>query len=296
MKNILISLFLIVPFSVIAQLDVPSSQYFFNQATFNPAYSGIHGTTSLNFNSRIQWAGVDGAPFTNILSAHTSLFEDKLGAGLLVVNDRYGVNNNNEVHLSYSYKIKMDEMTLSFGLQTGLVSYGYDYGKLNTEFSDPNFIESGESFTKPNFGAGVFLMSDEYYIGFSVPKFHNLVVENGGISSTRYRRHFYITGGHVFDQIFVFKIKPSFLFRSVDGGFNALDLNLSALLSERVWAGLSVRNFGDAFSINSIIEVNKNLRMGMSAEISSQTFSKANYGSYEIMVSYDFGSIGNRYF
>lgn len=295
MKKLLSILTLLVPGILMAQLDVPTSQYLSNQATFNPAYTGIHGVTSFNLNSRLQWAGIEGAPLTNTFNVHTSLLNDKLGAGLLFVNDSYGINSNNEIHLSYSYKIELRNMLISMGLQTGMVSFRYDYAKLNTEFSDPTFIESGESFSKPNFGAGIFIQSDNYFLGFSVPKFMNIVVENGSVNSTRYRRHFYVTGGYLFDKSFAFKLKPSFLFRTVDGGYTALDLNLSALVNERVWVGTSLRNFGDALNLHSIIEVNEALRAGMSFEISSKTFSGANYGTYEIMVSYDFGSLGNRY-
>ena len=296
MKKLLLILAMNLPLLAVAQLDVPSSQYYFNQTAFNPAYTGVHGVTSLNFNSRLQWVGIDGAPFTNTFNAHTSLLDDKLGAGLLFVNDSYGINSNNEIHLSYSYKIELQNAMVSMGLQTGIVSFRYDYNKLNTEVSDPSFIETGESFTKPNFGAGIFVMSETYYFGVSVPKFLNIVVENGNVSSTRYRRHFYVSGGYVFDQVFAFKLKPSFLFRTVDGGFTALDLSVSALFGERIWAGTSMRNLGDAFSLHSIIEVNESLRAGMSFEISSRTFSGANFGTYELMISYDLGSVGNRYF
>ena len=140
MRKIIFICLVTFPLLCQAQFDVPLSQYLSNQSTINPAYSGIHGVTSMNLNSRLQWAGFEGAPLTNILSVHTSFLNDKLGGGITVLNDRFGVNSNNEIHLSYSYKIQVDNILFSMGLQTGLVSYSYDYGKLNTEITDPNFI------------------------------------------------------------------------------------------------------------------------------------------------------------
>ena len=279
-----------------AQLDAPTSQYFFNQAVFNPAYTGIYGVTSFNFQSRLQWVGIDGAPLTNILNAHTSFLNDKVGAGVLLINDRYGVNSNNEVHLTYSYKLDLKGTILSFGLQTGIVNFSYDYDKLNMEAPDPNFMPINESFTRPNFGAGIFVMDDNYFFGFSVPKFQNLIINNGTVNSVRYRRHFYISGGYLFDQIFAFKLKPSFVLRTVDGGFTSVDINVSALLNERIWVGVSMRDFGNAFGINGILEINERFRAGMSGEVSSGTFTGGNFGTYEIMLGMDIGAVGSRYF
>ena len=100
MRKLLLIVIILMPSVLMAQLDVPTSQYFSNQANFNPAYSGIHGVTSMTFNSRLQWAGVEGAPFTNIFNVHSSFLDDKLGGGLMVMNDKYGVNSNNEIQLS----------------------------------------------------------------------------------------------------------------------------------------------------------------------------------------------------
>ena len=166
MKKLIVILLFPLHFAAQAQFDAPFTQYQFNQGMFNPAYTGVHGVTSLNFISKIQWVGINGAPFTNMLNVHTSFLDDKLGGGLTFINDKYGVNSNNEVHMSYSYKIETGNTIISMGLQAGMVSFRYDYSKLNTEFMDPTFIESGESFAKPNFGAGIFVMGEKYFFGF----------------------------------------------------------------------------------------------------------------------------------
>ncbi len=294
MKKLAVIYLYLLPLITFGQLEVPTSQYLFNQSFFNPAYSGIHEITSINVDSRFQWMGIDGAPVTHMLNVHTE-FAGNMGTGLLIISDNFGINNNLEALASYAYRIETSNATISLGLQGGIVSFRYDYAKLDTEFSDPTFVESGESFTKPNVGAGIFVQSDNYYFGFSVPKFLNVVIDNGTVTSTRYRRHYYISGGYLFDNLFAFKFKPSFLFRTVDGGYRALDINLSALINERIWAGASFRNFTDAISLHSILEVNESMRAGMSFEISSRSFTGANYGTLEIMIAYDLGSVGNRY-
>jgi len=284
-----------------AQLDPLSNQYFFNQAISNPAYTGIHDVTSFNLISRKQWVGFEGSPFTSILNVHTSIANNKVGLGALFIHDSYGINANNEFHLAYSYKIDLGNSILSFGLQTGISNVSSDYNKLNLEFTDPNFPTIRESFTKPNFGSGIFYMSEKMFLGFSVPKFLNIDIDNGTVNTSRYKRHFYVSGGYVFDQIFSVKVKPTFLYRLVDGTVSSMDINLNVLLNERIWVGTTVRNFGDAYGINSVLELNDSFRLGFSAEISSGSLTSSNFGTYEVMIAFDTGllsyqAIGNRYF
>ena len=297
----LVLLFSVISTTAFAQLDVPYNQYFYNQNMFNPAYAGVNDAMSLNFFARQQWVGLEGHPQSFMFNAHTSLVDNKVGLGLILQNDKYGVTQNNEVHLNYSYILELSDIKLSFGVQTGFIRYSNDYTMLNADFSDPSFPFITESFSEPNFGGGIFAMGDNYYFGVSVPKFINIEYNDGAVTTSRYKRHFYISGGYLFDQIFAFKIKPSFLYRLVDGTTSSLDINLSALPNERIWVGTTVTDFGRAFGVHAMMEFDKRYRAGFSGMVSGGTFAGGNFGTFEVMVSMDIEAFnkqatGNRYF
>ena len=79
------------------QQDPLYSQYQFNQSIINPAYTGINDALNATAIARRQWTGIEGAPVTNTLSLSSSLLHNKLGAGILLLSDKYGVNKNTEI-------------------------------------------------------------------------------------------------------------------------------------------------------------------------------------------------------
>lgn len=287
MRKLLIIL-LLLPASLFAQQDPLYNQYIFNQHMINPAYTGIHNMLNASVISRKQWLGFEGSPFTNTLSIHTSLVSNKVGLGLLVINDRLGVNNNTEIHLTYSYKIDLGgSRRLSFGLQSGLINYRYDYSDLTFEFvDDPNFLPINENFTEPNFGAGVMFMSDYYFAGISVPRILNIEVNDGVISSTRYKKHYYLSGGALITLNQTLKLKPSVLVKLVEDNPLSVDLNGSLLIREFIWAGVSLRNFNTA-GINGQIELNDQLRFAYTFEFPTNQLTVSNFGTHEVMLSFD---------
>src|SRR6478735_8298413 len=94
-------LFLIISTGM-AQQNVQFTQYMFNGLVINPAYAGADEALSLTFIHRSQWTGMDNAPTTQTLAAHTLIKKKQLGAGLTVVNDRVGVHKNLTILNSYA--------------------------------------------------------------------------------------------------------------------------------------------------------------------------------------------------
>ena len=149
----------------------------------NPAYTGVNNVFSASAISRGQWIGLEGAPFTNTLNISTSLVNNRVGVGLLLIKDQFGVNNNTELHMMYSYKLEISQSTtMSFGIQVGQMSYRQDFSTLNQnqDLLDPD-IANQDDFKKTNFGTGIFLSGDNYYFGVSIPRMLDIdVVNNNG--------------------------------------------------------------------------------------------------------------------
>lgn len=277
-----------------AQQDPLYSQYLFNQQVINPAYSGINDITNITAVSRLQWlGGIEGNPMTNSLGAQTSLAGNKVGLGILFVQDNLGVANNFEVNISGSYKIFWQDKVFAFGLQGGMISVNYNFNELIlSSTSDPAFAGTGLSGAKPNFGAGVALMSDKMFIGISSPRMLNTEFGDGVTSPYRYKRHFYGSFAYLLNVNSILKLKPSVLIRGVEGAPISYDLSAILLIHNMFWAGAFTRSLE---SVGLILQFDyKNAyRIGYNFEL--QTFTGfSQYSSHEFMLSIDLGLFGEQ--
>ena len=93
----------------------------FNKTTFslfNPSFSGVDGRM-LSFNSRSQWAGVEGAPRINSLILHLPR-KKNVNLGLAVQNDRVFIENRTFVSLDYNYRLQLNnDRFLYLGIKAG---------------------------------------------------------------------------------------------------------------------------------------------------------------------------------
>lgn len=287
MKKILIIFLTLSSLTILAQQDPLYSQYQFNQLMINPAYAGIYDRFSAGVISRFQWAGIEGSPRTNTITANSSLADGKIGLGGLIMNDRFGVNNNYEIQISSSYNIKFNRTTkLAMGIQGGLVQYGYDFSKLNLDvFDDPELLNGHENFIRPNFGAGLMLLNPNFFVGLSVPRILNVSITDGSVQSERYKRHYYLSAG-ITAEIQRIPVKATTLIRSMAGEAYSFDITMSALLEDVMWAGVSVRDLKH-FGVLGIFEVGENLKLGYSFELPTNNLIHGNYGTHEVSISYN---------
>ena len=271
-----------------AQQDPLYSQYLFNPLAINSAYTGLDPVLSASFNSRFQWNALEGSPETYTLAAHSSLFDNKIGAGILLLNDRLGVTQNTEIHLSYSYKIQFDYSKIAFGLRTSLVNYRYDYNQLTLKsLDDPDFLPVAENATKPNFGAGMIYTGKNLFVGLSVPRILNSDFEDGVTSSTRYIRHYYLMTSYLFNIDENLAVKPGVLVKGVSGAPVSLDVNVNFLLENLVWVGFYSRDL-NSFGVMGQIELNRAYRLGYSFELLSRSRLPMNYTTHEVSLILDF--------
>jgi type IX secretion system PorP/SprF family membrane protein len=279
---------------VAAQNDPLYNQYQFNQLLINPAYTGINDRLSAMWLTRLQWLGVPGAPTTNTASVHTSFKTTKMGLGLIIMNDRLGVNNNTEINATYSYRLDFGKSRLQFGLQGGMINLNYDYSKLNLEYmDDPNLNTQQAKFTRPNIGTGLFYAAPSFFLGFSVPRLVDIKANDGMIGSVRYRRSEYLSAGyiiHVSDQIV---LKPSVLVKATEGAPVSYDININALFAKVLWAGLTLRS-KSAIGLNTQLQINDRIRFGYTYEYPFNPTAFGNYGTHELMVQVDFAVFSNQ--
>jgi type IX secretion system PorP/SprF family membrane protein len=243
MKKIILVACLAIVFSAQAQQDPLYSQYMLNPLVINPAYAGLNNQFNAMVGYRTQWTGYEGQPKTFNASAHTSLVNNKVGAGILFINDKLGNISNSETSISFAYKLLLKETVLSFGMQAGIQNYKTDYADLNILDPGDNAFTGGEHGTRMNIGAGVILKTEKFFVGLSVPRLLPSTFKNGGQEFELYNQHYYLSGGYVHYLNERIRLKPSVLVRGVKGAPVSVDLAFNVNLNAIHTMGIFTRNF-----------------------------------------------------
>jgi len=283
---------------VLAQQDPVQSQYLFSQQPINPAYVGIHGYWDVAGLSRLQWLGIDGAPQTHSLYAHTGLFSKtkKYGTGFSISQDKIGVANTTFLHSDNAYHIKLDERTfLSTGLRLGIVSFREQQQQLSGNPADPNFQSNIRS-NSFDVGGGLMLYTPDYFVGVSMPRFYDLnkvttnqltLEGNTGSSLPAFSRSYIFSGGYLFRVSQNIYLRPISLVRFGDGFPVRWDLNMNMLYDDLFWFGVSYK-YNTSIGFNTQFFTQKGIRFGYAFDYSTTNIGTSLGATHELMVSYSF--------
>jgi type IX secretion system PorP/SprF family membrane protein len=285
---------LVVFISVKAQQDAMFTHYSFNTLAINPAYAGSRDALTVTSLYRNQWTGFKGAPVTQTLTMHTPFMNDKIGAGLSIVNDRIGPVNTTSVYADYAYKIKITKTArLSMGLKGGLNVMQSRLASLRLDQQDDAaFANNRESKLLPNFGFGLYYYTTRWYAGVSTPKmlennFQTNTV-NGGTGFGSEERHYYFIAGTVIDIAKDVRFKPTTFVKVTNAAPIEADLTMLFIFYDKLEFGPMFRT-GDAVGALFGINLTDQWRFGYSYDWSftNRTF-RYNGGSHELMLRYDF--------
>lgn len=274
--TLITTLFLVTP--TFAQQDPIYASYMVNPLTINPAYAGSNNMFNATIQYRTQWAGLDANPTTFNFSSHMSVYHNKVGVGLMVIQDKLGENKNTEFQGLFSYKIPVNKAWLSFGMQTGFIRYETDPSMIKVfDITDPVFFELTE--TKFNTGVGVLLKNDNYMVGFSVPRLLPATVSQGGQTIELYKQTFYLFGSYAWLLNENIRFKPSVLMRGTQGSPMSFDVNATFTFKEMYTGGLFTRNFNTFGVITQVVV--KKFRLGYVFELPTGS-SNLNFTTHEI--------------
>ena len=149
-----------------AQQDAQFTQYMYNTININPAYSGSRGAMSIFTLHRTQWVWLDGAPETNAVSVNTPFNESNLGLGVSLINDKIGPTQENNISVDLSYTIPASATyKLSFGIKATANLFDLDRSKLDPLVPIDHSMQNINKKFTPNMGVGVYLHSDQAYVG-----------------------------------------------------------------------------------------------------------------------------------
>ena len=298
MKKILIVVsVLLASVSLLAQQDAMFTHYAFNTLAVNPGYAGSRDALTITGLHRSQWVSFPGAPTTQTLTLHAPVFNDKVGLGLSVLNDKIGPINTTAVYGDFAYKLPVGEKgKLAFGLKGGVNIMQADLTgvKLEDEVADDVFVQNVKSSLLPNFGFGLYYSTTKWYVGVSIPKLMqndfktNSTVSN--VAGSSEQRHFFLIGGTVVNlkDDGSIKLKPTTFVKVTEAAPVEMDLTGMLIFQDKLEVGAMVRS-GDAVGILLGYNFTNELRFGYSFDWSFvNNTAKYNAGSHEVMLRYDF--------
>lgn len=291
MKNIIILIAAaLLSLPVIAQQDAQFTHYMYNTIHVNPGYTGSRDMMTVGLLHRSQWIGLDGAPTSQTFYIHSPIGNKKMNLGFSMLNDKIGPVANTMFYGDFAYRTNVSANTrLAFGIKAGVNLFQPKLSTVQTdEANDQAFVNSNVNSTlAPNFGFGVYLDNDRYYLGASIPRLVEHSLETGDTTSIVEKRHIFLIGGLILPLNDMLKLKPTVQTKFVENAPGSIDLTLEAIAYDMISVGLGYR-FNDAVNILAGVQITPQFKAGMSYDFTTSALRTANSGSLEFMLIYDF--------
>jgi type IX secretion system PorP/SprF family membrane protein len=274
---------------VMAQQESLYTQYMYNTMMINPAYTGSSNLTEVFALHRNQWVGFDGAPKTYNLALSVPLQNTNFAVGFNFLNETIGATLSNNIAISTAYHLPISEnYKLALGIQTSINIFDFDQSRLN--IFDPNDVrlQNFTQSTQPNVGAGLYLYSNQFYFGVSVPHFlKSKLYDDNNINVYQNEMNCYVITGYVFKVSNTIKAKPAILLKSVTGAPYQLDLSGNLLFYDKFILGISYR-LNASWNAMAGFQISPQLYAGYGYDLQSTQLINYNSGSHEIFLKYNF--------
>jgi len=279
----------------LSQQDPTYSQPMFNQMAFNPGYAGGSDMVCFSLLTRQQWVGFEGAPSTTMLTANMpfKVFGISSGAGLTLMSDQIGFEDNLSIALSYAYRLDIGTGKLGIGLSAGMFNKSLkpkweipESENHTPATGDPLIPENDESVVSFDLGFGLYYKTDDLYVGLSTTHLNEAKLKY--TKGTPYlKRQYYLIAGYTlpFGKP-LFEVTPS-IFLYSDGKTSQISINTMVLYNKKFWGGVSYRA-GDAITGMIGIELFNGLRIGYAYDFTTSDIRKNSNGTHEFMIGYCF--------
>jgi type IX secretion system PorP/SprF family membrane protein len=290
-KTLIFSFLLIACIKVSFAQHLPQySQYFFNEFALNPAVAGTAKTSEARSTQRNQWIGITDAPRTFLLSANGRISDKNMGIGGNLYTDVTGPTRRAGANFSYSYHLQLTENTkLGMGVSAGVLQFGVDASKI--QLRDPGDVSFGsnmKSVVVPDFGAGLYLHNEKYFVGVSAPQLYQskikLFQEN---SNSRLKNHFYAMAGYKFNLSDDLELQPMMMVKQVSPVPIQFDFSARVIYQDKFWLGVTYRTY-DAVSAMIGFNYQEQLMFGYSYDYAISGLQKYSSGTHELMLGIRF--------
>ncbi len=272
------------------------TQYYLKPILVNPGATGFENEHDLMVNYRNRWAGFDDAP-RNYLFSYNGRITDNVGLGAMISSHNIGVDRRLRAQLSYSYKIKTEDLDMGIGLSTEFHQFKVSNDALTsplTDNGDPILLDAADGAQYFDLTFGVYgRLNDAFYFGLSAP---NLVRErldevefnDEEDPESTFLKYVTLYLGYEFEvEDYGFKLMPSIFMKNIRNVPTQFDINLKmAFLEEQLIGGLTYSlGGGDRFGFLIGTQLEE-FQFYYSYDLSFQDFQEYSNGSHEITVAY----------
>ena len=278
-------------FTVKAQQLPLYSQYMLNDFSMNPALAGTQPYFNVKSDCRFQWIGITDAPRTYIITFDGPVTPQHIGIGAYVFTDITGPTRRTGFTSSYSYHMKLNSnLNLSLGLAAGVLQFAVDGQSINLEeSSDQALVNQFVSVIVPDFAAGAYLYSSNFYVGLAAPQVIpvNAKLSSMAGSNDELVTHYYATGGYHFEINRDLSLDPCLVIKYVSPVPPQFDLGARLQYQKRFWVGAGFRTLDAAYAMVGYT-YEKNLSMGFSYDYPVTDINKYSFGTTEFFVGIKF--------
>lgn len=301
MRSIVTLIATIIVNGIYAQQATQYSLYMLNPFAFNPAYAGYDNSLSLTGVYRSQWVGLDGAPESRTLQAHSPFYLFGGGVGISLESESIGSWEQTSVLGSYSYTIPTSAGSLSVGISSGFVQRELNGAIVRTpgtilndegdpiDHQDPILTTGLHSGAGLSFNAGVYFRTSNFDAGISVLNLTETTIDMGDIRFKPDRVLFtYLKYNLVLTDDF--EMLPSFLMKT---SIEQTQIDFTALLRYRknIFAGASYRGYNshtkDALVLMVGLRLSEKLSLGYAFDKTQSSLNTVSNGSHEIFLNYN---------
>ena len=298
MKRISILLFVICFGGLLKAQQLPQiTQYMNNNYVINPAVAGMYDYYQVNTTIRNQWAGINDAPRTSVISIY-GRHSEHVGLGGMVYNDVTGPTSRIGGSASYTYAFQLTQkVKLSLALQGGFTQFKIIKNNIPVMDQDDPLMLGGDVVrTLPDATFGLNVSGNKWYIGAAIPqllsselklmdddfaRIYDTTSQNGKLAS-----HIYVLGSYTYDINPEISIEPSFFLKSVAGAKTQIDFGVKSEYKEMIWVGMNYEMNNDLSSIAALLgyKINDRFNIGYSYGMPSSATSSYHSGSHEFML------------
>jgi len=270
------------------------TQYYNNEFLYNPSQTLTEEYSSLDMFYRKQWILSASPLVTQGLVFQTPILTEKIGLGVNLINDKFGIFNRTGASMAYSYKVDLnEEHKLLLGLSAGFMNTNYDWNSDISLLGDPRFLEAvTDRVTSFDATFGFTYQWKALEVGMAVPHLLDndldFTVNTDDLLYFNYR-HYVGNVSYQFD-FGKFDLRPLLLVRYQPAVTPLFDMNVVAGYNDRYWAAVGYRHEG-AMTFGAGANLHQRLKVGYSYDMNLNSDLNKYFGAtHEITLGIRFGA------
>lgn len=283
-----------------AQQENQYTQFPYLKANINPAEAGSHDHLSFTVMNRNQWAGINGAPKTQLLSIELPSVLNSIGFGLNATRQTVGISEKIDIQGIYAYKMKIKNHLISLGLQSSYRNQSQDFTKdelvaIQGFELDPSIERTRFTVSNFNIGFGLLWRSEKHSLGVSFPRMARSNIDNDieqDLTFTNEVRHAYLIGSYRFSLLDSWTFEPTMLLKYAENAPIDLEVFSNFIYNEQLHLGLNVRAGGTASSLfDSValifgLKLRQSILASVSYDFTTSRIREFENGSFELVLKY----------